>query len=52
MGFIEEFFEEKKRKGREKKRLGEIAKESRQIREKEDWKRKKRREKTFSDANF
>ena len=50
MGFLEEFFGKKKKRKEEKKRLEEIAKESRKIREREDWKRKKRREKAFSDA--
>ena len=50
MGFLEEFFREKKRKRGEKKRLEEVARESRKIREREDWKRKKRKEKAFSDA--
>jgi len=50
MGFLEEFFKEKKGKREEKKRLEETAKEWRQIRERENWKRKKRREKAFSDA--
>jgi hypothetical protein len=50
MGFLEEIFKEKKRERGEKKRLVEIAKESRKIREREDWKRKKRKEKAFSDA--
>jgi hypothetical protein len=50
MGFLEEFFGKRKRKREEKKRLEEIAKESRKIREREDWKRKKRKEKAFSDT--
>jgi len=50
MGFLEEFFKEKKRKREDKKRLEGIAKEWGQIREREDWKRKKRRETAFSDA--
>jgi hypothetical protein len=50
MGFLEEFFKEKKRKRGEKKRLEEKAKESKRLQAREGWKRRKRREKALLDA--
>lgn len=50
MGFLEEFFKKEKRKRGEKKRLEEKAKESKRIRAREGWKRKKRREKALLDV--